>query len=423
MSTNRAPLLDNTLRLALEGYGWLPNRRRRAGSDVVHARLMGQPAVGLCGPEAARFFYDEKHIHRHGAIPEPAQATLFGHRAVHTLDGEIHRHRKAMFVSLLTPEGIAGLVDRTIREWDETAGSWTPRQRVELFAETSQVLTRAVCAWVGVPLDGHDVPALASDLVALVDGFATLGPRHWRARLARKRREDWLSRLVEDVRRGELAVEEGSVIDVVAGYREADGRLLDARVAAVELLNVIRPTVAVCWFVTFAAHALHRWPDVRDRLRGRATGYPEAFVHEVRRFYPFAPFVGGRAVKDLSWQGEPITAGSIVLLDLYGQNHSPHLWPDPYAFRPERFLDREIGQFDLVPQGGGDPRTGHRCPGETATVALLGALTPRLAAFDHDVPDQDLTISLTRIPARVASGFVFAVGQHSPSHAQPVPLP
>lgn len=59
-----------------------------------------------------------------------------------------------------------------------------------------------------------------------------------------------------------------------------------------------------------------------------------------------------------------------------------------------------------MPQGGGDPRTGHRCPGETTTIALLRALATRLAALDHDVPDQDLSISLTRIPTRVASGFI-----------------
>jgi fatty-acid peroxygenase len=97
----------------------------------------------------------------------------------------------------------------------------------------------------------------------------------------------------------------------------------------------------------------------------------------------------------------------MVLLDLYGQNHDPQLWEDPYAFRPERFLGREIGEFDLVPQGGGDPRTNHRCPGEQITVALLAALAPRLAALEADpAPDQDLTIALHRIPARPASGVV-----------------
>ncbi|WP_246016768.1 cytochrome P450 [Micromonospora pisi] len=371
---------------------------------------MGQPTVGLCGPDAARFFYDEEHIRRHGAIPEPVQATLFGHGAVHTLDGESHRHRKEMFVSLMTGEAITRLVDRTIEEWDEAVDSWVPGQPVTLFDETSRVITRAVCAWVGLRVKDDDVPALASDLVAMVDGFGTLGPRHWQARLARKRREEWAARLVDEVRRGVAEVEDGSAVDVVARHRGVDGKPLDARIAGVELLNVVRPTVAVCWFVAFAAHALHRWPVFRARLRSGGAAYTEAFVHEVRRFYPFAPFVGGRAVKDLSWRGEPIPAHAIVLLDLYGQNHSPQLWPDPYAFRPERFLDREIDPFELIPQGGGDPRTGHRCPGETTTVALLRALTPRLAALGHEVPDQDLSISLTRVPARVTSGFVLTPG-------------
>lgn len=50
---------------------------------------------------------------------------------------------------------------------------------------------------------------------------------------------------------------------MIAAHREPDGAPLDPRTAAVEVLNVVRPTVAVSWFVTFAAHALHRWPEHR----------------------------------------------------------------------------------------------------------------------------------------------------------------
>lgn len=122
----------------------------------------------------------------------------------------------------------------------------------------------------------------------------------------------------------------------------------------------------------------------------------------MRRFYPFAPFIGGRAARDVAFDGEQIPTNAMVLLDLYGQNHDADLWEDPYAFRPERFLGRDIGAFELVPQGGGDPRTGHRCPGEQLTVALLSALAVRLARLDCEVPEQDLSITLRRIPARVA---------------------
>ncbi|WP_344971247.1 cytochrome P450 [Streptosporangium fragile] len=405
------PNFDNTFLLLFEGYGWLPARRRGASGEVVHTRVMGQRAVGLRGPDAARFFYDEDHVERGTALPGFVKSTLFGHGAVHTLDGTAHRVRKAMFMSLMTGEGIAALVDATTAAWDAAAASWTGGRRVVLFDETARILTRGVCPWAGIPLDDADVPALAADLVALVDGFATLGPRHWRARRARARREEWLGRLVRDVRGGAVTAPPGSPLDVAARHRDADGELLDARVAAVELLNVIRPTVAVTWFVTFAAHALHRWPRHRAALRDGDATLTEAFAHEVRRFYPFAPFVGGRAVRELSWRGERIPAGALVLLDVYGQNHDPRLWEDPYAFEPRRFVGRRLGAFDLIPQGGGDPAAGHRCPGETVTVALLRALVTRLARLDYDVPDQDLTISLRRVPARPASGFVLTAAR------------
>jgi fatty-acid peroxygenase len=398
-------MLDETLALASQGYGWLPNRRRQAPDGVVVTRLAGQRAVGLCGPEAARFFYDEDHIRRHGAIPGPVQSTLFGRGAVHTLDGPAHRIRKSMFLSVMTPDRVAVLVDRATGAWDLAARRWAGQPSVVLFDETSRVLARSVCDWAGIPVAEPDEAGVAADLVAMVDGFATLGPRHWRARRARARRETWLAGLVRLVRDRTLDAGVGSPVHAVSHHRDADDRLLDARTAAVELLNVVRPTVAVSWFVTFAAHALHRWPQHRERLGAGDWEFATAFAHEVRRFYPFAPFVGGRATRDLSWRGHNIPAGSLVLLDLYGQNHDERWWPRPYRFDPSRFLGRPIDPYELVPQGAGDPATGHRCPAEDIALGLLGALSARLARLAYDVPDQDLTIPLHRIPTRPRSGM------------------
>lgn len=401
--------MENGLHLLTRGYGWLPDKRRQLGRRTVPTRLGGLKVLAIEGPDAARFLYDEEHVRRAHAIPEPVQGTLFGKGAVHTLDGELHRVRKAMFVALLMREdGIAELVGQATAAWDDAAAGWRGR-RIVLIDEAAQVIAGTVCRWAGVPIADDEVPSLARDLTAMVDGFATGGPRHWRARRARGRREAWLAQLVTDVRSGAVTVPERSAVQAVSWHTDADGERLDARVAAVELLNIIRPTTAVAWFTAFSGHALIRRPALRERLASGDPAYAEAWAHEVRRFYPFAPFIGGRAPQETAFDGERIPHNSMVLLDLYGQNHDEQLWTDPYTFDPGRFLDRPIGPWELVPQGAGDPRTGHRCPGEQLTVALLSALAVRLARLEFDVPEQDLAIALHRIPARPADGVVLDV--------------
>ena len=44
-----------------------------------------------------------------------------------------------------------------------------------------------------------------------------------------------------------------------------------------------------------------------------------------------------------------------VLLDLYGTDQHPRIWPDPTRFIPDRFLEKTPSPFELVPQGAGDP--------------------------------------------------------------------
>ena len=388
---------DQAPAVAIKGYAWLPDLRRRAGGRPVPMRVMGQRAVGIEGPAAVRFFYGDGHLERHTALPELVVSTLFGHGAVHTLDGDAHRARKAIFVSLLMGDGVDALAKLAGEAFDTAAESWRGGPPVTLFDETAKIVARAVTRWSGVPVADPDLPRLAADLVAMVDGFATVGPRAWRALVARGRRERWLAKLVQ------ADPPPGSALAAMA---EAD---LPPRIAAVEMLNIIRPSTAVTWFVSFAAHALDRWPRYREPLRAGDDEFTRAFVHEVRRFYPFAPFLGGRAVRDLRFEGQKIRKGTLVLLDVYGQNHDPLLFPQPYAFRPERFVGATVGEWDLIPQGGGDPRTGHRCPGEQITVALLGTLVQRLARLDHYLPPQDLTIDLGRIPARPASGVQIIV--------------
>jgi fatty-acid peroxygenase len=394
-------LLDQTLAFGTKGYAWLPDLRRRSHGRPVPVRFGGQAAVAISGPDAARFFYQQGNLERHTALPAPVVDTLFG-RGVHTLDGEAHRARKALFVALLMHEdGVDTLATLVGKIFDERADDWRGARPVTLFDESARILSDAVARWTGVP----ENDLLTVDLLAMVDGFASVGPRHLRARWARRRRERQLAKMIEDVRRQPPA---DTAVSRIAHQRE-NGYLLDTHSAAVELINIIRPTTAVAWFAAFAGHALDRWPETRARLRAGDDAYTLAFVHEVRRFYPFAPFLGGRARRDLQFQGTDVPKGTLVLLDVYGQHHDARVWPEPYEFRPERFLGRPIGEFELIPQGGGDPRTGHRCPGEQIVIATLGTLVQRLAKLDYYLPPQDTSIDLGRVPARPRSGIEIVV--------------
>ncbi len=195
---------------------------------------------------------------------------------------------------------------------------------------------------------------------------------------------------------------------MIAHHRDPSGELLDVRTATTELHNVLRPTVAISWFVSFAALALYRHPQWRQRLRYGDGNLLRAFAHEVRRLFPFVPVLAARARHDdLDWDGHHLPAGGLVILDVHGTNHDPRHWPNPDTFDPDRFVGHDPDPYTLIPQGGGDRTTGHRCPGEDITIELLAGAVHALTALDYDVPAQDLTYSLRRVPTRPRSGVVF----------------
>ncbi|MET7460279.1 cytochrome P450 [Nonomuraea sp. NPDC005501] len=399
--------VDDTPALRLNPYTFIAERAGELGTDVFDTRLLLRPTTCMTGAEAAKVFYDERRFVRHGAAPRRLLLTLFGRGGVQSLDGGAHRSRKAMFMSLMTPEARERLRGLAEAAWGERIERWARRPSVTLFDEVSELLCEVACAWTGVRLDRRSIPHATARLLAMIDAPAAAGPRYLRGRTARIRAEKAIAELVKRVReRPERFA--GTALETVALHRDPDGALLDPRVAAVEVLNLLRPIVAVGRFVTFAALALHANPDCRERLRSGDDAYLEYFVQEVRRFYPFFPMVAAKVAEPFEWRGHRFPKGRRVLLDLHGIDHDPRLWDRPDEFHPERFAEWDGGAFDFVPQGGGDPYGGHRCPGEWITIDLMKvavtALTRRMSY--GVVPEQDLSIPRWRAPALPVSGFV-----------------
>ncbi|WP_221565061.1 cytochrome P450 [Alkalihalobacillus sp. TS-13] len=399
--------IDNSFALMKEGYRFIGNRIEEYQSDLFETRLLGEKVICMSGKEAARIFYDTDRFQRKGAAPKRVQKSLFGENAVQSMDGEKHIHRKLLFMSLMTPPHQKRLVELMKKEWEKAAHKWGTYENVVLFEEAKNTLCKISCDWAGVPLKESEVKERADDFSDMVDAFGAVGPRHRKGRKARKRAEKWIQKVIEDVRNGSLEAEEGSAIYEMAFHRQLDGKKLDTEMAAIELINVLRPIVAIATFITFSALGLHENPQYKEKLQQGDEQFLEMFTEEVRRFYPFGPFVGARVKKGFIWNECEFKKGMLVLLDMYGTNHDSRIWGNPHEFRPERFEDWDGDRFEFIPQGGGDPEKGHRCPGEGITVEVMKASLDFIVnKIDYEVTEQDLTYSLSKMPTLPRSGFI-----------------
>ena len=404
----RLKIPDSSIDLYREGYTFVSRRCDRLGTDGFRTRLLLRPVTCIRGAEAARLFYGGERFTRQGAFPKSVMHLLQDEGSVQSLDGAAHRHRKAMFLQTLQGEDPMDLEGIFEGEWRAAVSRWQQKGRVVLHDETEEVLTRTAAAWAGVPMSERDVRLRTKELSAMVSNAGSFGPSNWWARALRNRSELWARGLVRRVRAGELRPPVASFLAVLAAHREPDGRELDVEVAGVELLNVLRPIVAVSRFVAFAALALLRQPRWEEAFAAGEEDDLRGFVDEVRRLYPFFPVIGGRARRAFSWPGcHDFAEGEWVMLDLYGTNHDARLWEHPEAFRPERFRGWTGDPYTLVPQGAGGYAGDHRCPGEPITMRLMEQAVRLLTrGMRYRVGVQDFSISLHFMPAKPKDGFV-----------------
>jgi fatty-acid peroxygenase len=398
--------LDNSIMLMVDGFEFIPKRREKLQSKIFQTRVMLKKATCITGKEAAEIFYDPQKFCRKGVLPKRVETTLLGKGGIHGLDGDAHKQRKSMYAVAMSNDSIQDLLGYFSIYWREYQKKWSIQRKVVLFDEVSEIICQAASAWAGVPLKKEEVKKRSRDFIAMVDAFGAVGPRHWRGKKARSRTEKWIGGLIELIRENKLQVPENSPARVVASHREIGGDYLDLKTATVELINFIRPTIAITYYITFSAVALHEYPDQKKKLENGSDAEMLRFIQEVRRYYPFAPFLGAYVREDFHWNGHNFKKGEFTLLDVYGTNHDPDIWDSPHEFNPDRFFDWEGNPFNFIPQGGGNPSTGHRCPGEWITIDVARlALQYLVKHMDYKVPQQDLSFRLSRMPTMPKSRF------------------
>jgi len=385
---------DQSLRFLAEGYEFGRRRFDRLGTDAFRTRLLARPVTFLRGADAAEFFYGTDRFTRVGAVPRSVLHSLQDEGSVQTLDGDAHRRRRSVFLDVLGDRRRADLGAAVHAEWAMRWAEWQDSSEpVSLIDASGQVLTGAALDWVGVDSSPADRRRRTEEFLAMIDGAGSFGPRNIRGRTLRLRTERWAIDVVRERRRHAETAD--TVLDRILQHRE-DDEPLDDRTAAVELLNLLRPIVAISRFVGFAGLAMHLHPQWRDRLARDDTALLP-FTEEVRRTAPFFPAIGGRARGRHTWRGHTFENGEWVMVDFFATHRDERQWDHPDRFDPSRFEPHPPA--GLVPQGAGSMLDGHRCPGEPATIDLLAVLVRALAHSAWTVPEQDLRVDLRRLPA------------------------
>ena len=125
----------------------------------------------------------------------------------------------------------------------------------------------------------------------------------------------------------------GAVIDELIAAGGTEGELRDQ---VVTLLAAGHETTAGS--LAWACERLARHPEVQDRLREDGEAYLEATVKEVLRTRPVLSITPRKAAVPYELGGYTLPPGTHVTPCVYLAHRRPELWPEPTAFRPERFL-------------------------------------------------------------------------------------
>jgi cytochrome P450 len=204
--------------------------------------------------------------------------------------------------------------------------------------------------------------------------------------------------------------ERGDILSLLLRARGEDGERMTDHELRDELL-----TLVLAGFETTANSLAWTWerlvrtPAAYERLREavrtgtEAEEHVEAAITEGMRSRPVIPIIGRRVA--VPWRlGEYVVhAGQAVSISILLLHHREDLYPEPFAFRPERWLGRTPGTYEWLPFGGGT----RRCLGAALAMAeqrvVLEAMVRRLdLEADRPEPERAQHRNVTMIPARGA---------------------
>lgn len=414
---------------SLQAFGWIVRpealmlRSRAEVGPAFTLRLPIGPAVFLSDPDAIKeVFTGDPDVFRAGEGNQPLEPVL-GPASLLLLDGATHLRRRRLLLPPFHGERLAGYEAEMRRLTIQDVASWPrdvpfalePRMR----AITLEIILRLVFGLADGPR--HDelrvrfaglLPRGAGNLALVPALRRELGGHSPWGRFAANVRAIDAVLLAEIAERRDASdlEERTDILSMLLGAVAEDGTPLTDRELRDELMTLLlagHETTATA--LSWAFELLFRHPGAYAALAEAPDGpWLDAVATETLRLRPPLPVVVRRLSRDTTVAGLALEAGTRVAPCIFLAHREPARWPEPAAFRPERFLHTAPPTYAWLPFGGGT----RRCVGaafaqlELRTVlrTVLEHVRPRAADAHADRPARRTIVLAPSRGARAVVG-------------------
>jgi cytochrome P450 len=357
--------------------------RSRYGKRFTIRLLQTPPFVIISEPDQVKEMFtappEVLHPGEGARILEP----VVGKNSVILLDERPHLSQRKLMLPAFHGEKMERLAGVMTEVAEREAASW-PRDEPLRLHPRLQSLTMRVILRAVFGLDEGDrferLRANLTEILAIGSGPSGIIPflqvdlgrlTPWNRFLRLREEADGLIYELIEERRHENT-ERDDVLSMLLDARHEDGSPMSPQELRDELMTLLvagHETTAseLAW----AFERLTREPRVLARLVGEIDGgdgdaYLTATVQETLRRRPVLPNAAPRLVKKpVEIGGWSYPPGVSLIAHSYLIQHDPDIYPRPYEFRPERFLEQAPGTYTWIPFGGGR----RRCLG--ASFAML----------------------------------------------------